>query len=179
MDWETRTALTGLAELGLSQSDANCRRWWKAVDIEVNRLVILDVSLTVLRIHAVASSDSRDLDWRVWVSEDLLCCGCECEDKARHEEMAAKFGDRPHTHFCKHVIALLMRLRKEENNQCQDGMRTVQDLDTTLDSLRRNLAKQYPTLKSPVAFHVRLRGLIKSIDACLSVADLSELKLMN
>lgn len=124
MDWETKTALAGLAELGLPQSDANCRRWWKAVDIEANRLTRRGASAFRNEVHADCESDSRNLTWRVSVDLDRHTCMCECEDKVRHEDMAKKFGDPSGRHFCKHAIALLMRVRKGINSCPVNGTNT-------------------------------------------------------
>ena len=150
MDWEVSTALSGLAKLGLPQSDANCRRWWRAVDIEVNRLTLLDASLSVKESHARVSSDSRDLNWRVSVSTDGKTCSCGCEDKARYEARASRFHDGTGKHFCKHAIALLMRI-KGGDTECQ-----AQGLNG----------------KSLKGWLTRSKKLIASVDALLSPEDL-------
>lgn len=156
MDWEIQAALSGLAELGLPISDANCRRWWKAVDIEVNRLSPLGHSSIVEACGSLVSSDSRDLDWRVSVSADGKICWCGCEDKQRHEAMASRFHDDAGKHFCKHAMALLMRI-KGGDTECQ-----AQGLNG----------------KSLKCWLLGSKKLIASIDALLSPEDLRQLKEM-
>lgn len=111
MDWETKVALSGLADLGLPISDANCRRWWKAVDIVANRLSMFYAETPKMYSVYVDSDSRKQRTYQVYVYPSELACDCGCEDKQRHEAMAASFGDTAGRHFCKHAIALLMRIK--------------------------------------------------------------------
>jgi hypothetical protein len=102
-----------LVRFGLPNVEPMAKRAFKAIDIESNRIAESDFFAFDGGAIAEVSSDSRKLKWSVTVNPHEMTCKCNCEDKQRHEEMNVKTGDRPGSHFCKHAIAVLLRLERQ------------------------------------------------------------------